>query len=111
MANEIYQTADEARQATDVFYADQGFEYTPEQVNQWLNIYLPRGLGSVAVLDLCCGDGIWSKGIKSYSDNAQMYGIDISAGAIEKANNVKLEEYRFVRNTHILETRMETAND
>lgn len=53
MANEIYQTADEARQATDMFYAVQGFEYTPEQVNQWLKIYLPRGLGSVAVLDLC----------------------------------------------------------
>ncbi len=88
MANEIYQTADEARQATDVFYADQGFEYTPEQVNQWLKIYLPRGLKSVAVLDLCCGDGIWSQGIKNYSENAQLYGIDISAGAIEKARTL-----------------------
>lgn len=88
MANEIYQTADEARQATDEFYADQGFEYTPEQVNQWLKIYLPRGLKSVSVLDLCCGDGIWSQGIKNYSDNAQMYGIDISTGAIEKARTL-----------------------
>lgn len=92
MANEIYQTADEAKQATDVFYADQGFEYTPEQVNQWLKIYLPCGLGSEVVLDLCCGDGIWSQGIKNCSDNAQMYGIDISTGAIEKAKKLVPED-------------------
>lgn len=72
MANEIYQTADEARQASDAFYADQGFVYTPVQVNQWLKIYLPRSLASVAVMDLCCGDGIWSQGINNYSDNAKI---------------------------------------
>ena len=92
MVNEIYQIADEARQATDVFYADQGFEYTPQQVNQWLKIYLPRGLKSEVVLDLCCGDGIWSKGMKDYSENAQLYGIDISAGAIEKAKKLVPED-------------------
>ena len=42
MPNEIYQTAQEARQATDAFYADRGFEYTSDHVQQWLEIYLPH---------------------------------------------------------------------
>ena len=62
MTNEIYQSAQEARQAADAFYADHGFEYTPNQVQQWLEIYLPPLLKSGCVLDLCCGDDVLGRG-------------------------------------------------
>ncbi len=88
MPNEIYQTAQEARQATDAFYADRGFEYTPEQVQQWLEIYLPKLPKTGRVLDLCCGDGIWAAGIKTVNPALSLHGIDISAGAIDKAKEL-----------------------
>ena len=88
MTNEIYQSAQEARQATDAFYADHGFEYTPDQVQQWLKIYLPQLPKSGCVLDLCCGDGIWAAGLKTLSPDLSLYGIDISAGAIDKAKEL-----------------------
>ena len=62
MTNEIYQSAQEARQAADAFYADHGFEYTPNRVQQWLEIYLPHLLKSGCVLDLCCGDDVLCRG-------------------------------------------------
>ncbi len=97
MTNEIYQTAQDARQATDAFYADRGFEYTPDQVRQWLEIYLPHLLKSGCVLDLCCGDGIWAAGIKTLKPELSLHGIDISPGAIDKANElVPKAEAQFV---------------
>lgn len=88
MPNEIYQTAQEARQATDAFYADRGFEYTHDQVQQWLDIYLPHMPKTGRVLDLCCGDGTWAAGIKSLDPNLSLHGIDISPGAIERAKEL-----------------------
>lgn len=88
MSHEIYQTAQEAQQATDAFYADRGFEYTHDQVKQWLEIYLPHMPKTGCVLDLCCGDGIWAAGIKTLKRNLSLHGIDISAGAIDKAKEL-----------------------
>ena len=97
MTNEIYQTAQEARQATDAFYADRGFEYTPDQVQQWLEIYLPNMPKTGRVLDLCCGDGIWAAGIKTLDPDLSLHGIDISPGAIDKAKElVPIDAEQFV---------------
>ncbi|OEF96826.1 class I SAM-dependent methyltransferase [Desulfuribacillus alkaliarsenatis] len=85
MAKEIYETPLEALEATNGFYKDlEGFQYSEDQVTKWLDkhIKLPR-VGNV--LDLCCGDGIWSKGMKILNPNLEYFGIDISSGAIEKA--------------------------
>ncbi len=88
MTDEIYQSAQEARQATDAFYADHGFEYTPDQVKQWLEIYLPHMPKTGCVLDLCCGDGVWAAGIKALNPDLHLHGIDISPGAIDKAKEL-----------------------
>ncbi len=88
MTNEIYQSAQEAREATDTFYADHGFEYTPDQVRQWLEIYLPCLPKTGRVLDLCCGDGIWAGGMKQLNPDLHLHGIDISPGAIDKAKEL-----------------------
>ena len=66
---------------------EQGFEYTDEQVRTWLEIYLRRVPARGNVLDLCCGDGIWARGIKALQPNLDLYGIDISPGGIEKARS------------------------
>jgi SAM-dependent methyltransferase len=87
MMREVYESADEARQATDAFYRDEGFQYTDEQVRAWLEIYLRRQPERGSVLDLCCGDGIWAKGIKSMQPGLDVHGIDISPGGIEKARS------------------------
>ena len=82
----LYESAREALAATDEFYdSESGFEYTIEQVLEWLKLYLPRLPKSGRVLDLCCGDGIWSAGLKQLNPALELYGIDISAGAIEAA--------------------------
>lgn len=83
-----YASADEARIATDAFYQSTGFEYTPQQVRDWLAIYLPRMPQKGNVLDLCCGDGVWSQGIKAISPGLVMHGIDLSSGGIEKARTL-----------------------
>ena len=85
---QIFQTSDEARSATDEFYQSAGFEYTPQQVREWLAIYLPRLPQKGNVLDLCCGDGVWSAGLKALSPNLILHGIDISRGGIEKARRL-----------------------
>jgi SAM-dependent methyltransferase len=73
-----------ARTATDEFYRTGGFSYTEEHVSEWISshVTLPR---QGRVLDLCCGDGIWSRGFQLVAPNLDLYGIDISTGAIETA--------------------------
>jgi ubiquinone/menaquinone biosynthesis C-methylase UbiE len=89
-----YDSPAQALAATDEFYDSAsgggsggggGFEYTLDQVIEWLHIYLPRLPKGGRVLDLCCGDGIWSAGLKKLSPGLTLHGIDISAGAIEAA--------------------------
>ncbi len=78
----VYENASEALQHTNEFYRSGGFSYTPEQVQVWLELIFkapPKG----KVLDLCCGDGVWSEGLSKWAPNAELYGIDISSGAIE----------------------------
>ena len=88
MEQRAYQTPVEALQATDEFYARQeGFQYPPEKVNEWVRAHVelpPTG----RVLDLCCGDGIWSKGIQEVNPSLELFGIDISTGAIQKARRL-----------------------
>ena len=83
-----YNTPLEALKATDQFYlTNEGFQYTDDYVTGWLkeNINLPR---SGHVLDLCCGDGIWSKGIQNINPDLELFGIDISPGAVAKARSL-----------------------
>lgn len=85
MIEPVYGAPEEALTATDEFYENQeGFQYSEEKVTEWLrkNVKLPK---SGRVLDLCCGDGIWSKGIQNLNAKLDIYGIDISKGAITKA--------------------------
>jgi SAM-dependent methyltransferase len=89
MANkEIYDTPEDALRATDGFYRSQsGFGYDLKKVTDWLkaNVQIPK---TGRVLDLCCGDGIWSRGLKELNPALQLYGIDISAGGIERAGEL-----------------------
>src|SRR5690606_23185388 len=49
------------------------------------------------ILDLCCGDGIWSKGIQHVNPDLELFGVDISQGAIEKARKlVDADEQHFI---------------
>jgi len=78
----VYENATEALGHTDDFYRSGGFTYTAEQVQKWLVLIFgkpPVG----RVLDLCCGDGVWSEGLSIWAPDAELYGIDISKGAIE----------------------------
>jgi SAM-dependent methyltransferase len=85
---DLSESAEDARQATDDFYQSAGFEYTDEQVRAWLEIYLRRLPNRGNVLDLCCGDGIWARGIKAWNPSLTLHGIDISAGGIDKARSL-----------------------
>lgn len=88
MSQEIFESADEALAATDEFYRSQsGFGYDMAKVTGWLtkNVPVPK---SGRVLDLCCGDGIWSLGMKQLNPRLELYGIDISAGGIERAREM-----------------------
>jgi SAM-dependent methyltransferase len=84
MAHQTYVTPEDALKATDEFYGKEGFQYTEELVKSWLSrfIRIPK---SGRLLDLCCGDGIWSKGFKHLNPNLELFGIDISLGGITKA--------------------------
>ncbi len=85
MSEDVYKGPERALQATDDFYGNQeGFQYTEEKVTGWIqkHVKLPK---SGRVLDLCCGDGIWSKGIRNVNPKLDIYGIDISEGGITKA--------------------------
>ncbi len=88
MTNPVYKTPEDALKATDEFYFSQeGFQYPEEKVTSWIRDYvkLPN---SGRVLDLCCGDGVWSKGIQNINPNLELYGVDIATGAIEKARKI-----------------------
>jgi len=97
MTRPVYSTPTEALTATDEFYANQeGFQYSVEMVTNWIktHVLLPK---TGKVLDLCCGDGIWSKGMQNVNPNLEFYGIDISQGAISKARSLlKTDAEHFV---------------
>jgi SAM-dependent methyltransferase len=85
---DLYDSPREALAATDVFYrAAAGFSYGLEEVKSWLSTHV-RIPKAGRVLDLCCGDGIWSKGFQELSPQLELYGIDISAGGIDKAREL-----------------------
>ena len=75
---ELYDSPEDALAATDSFYrAAAGFSYDLEAVKSWLAAHV-RILKAGRVLDLCCGDGIWSKGFLELSPDLELYGIDLS---------------------------------
>jgi SAM-dependent methyltransferase len=83
-----YLSPAEALSATDDFYRSrQGFGYDLEKVVAWLKAHV-RVPARGRVLDLCCGDGIWSKGFQEINPALELYGIDISEGGIEKAKGL-----------------------
>jgi SAM-dependent methyltransferase len=84
----VYESAEQARLATDAFYQDRGFEYTDDQVRLWLDIYLRSVPARGRVLDLCCGDGIWSKGLKALNPELELHGIDIAEGGVSRARQL-----------------------
>lgn len=86
--HEVYENAQGALEATDQFYAEQeGFQYTEDLAKKWLenNIVIPK---KAKILDLCCGDGIWSRGFQLINPDLELYGVDISKGGIEKARKL-----------------------
>lgn len=97
MTEEIYQTAAEALDATNEFYSlQEGFQYSEEKATEWVrsNVKLPK---TGRVLDLCCGDGLWSEAIRNVNPTLKLYGVDISSGAIEKARkSMGTSKRRFV---------------
>lgn len=81
-------TPEEALAETDRFYREQkGFGYDPAKVVAWLNkhVKIPK---HGKVLDVCCGDGIWSRGFQLINPALALHGIDISAGGIDKARRL-----------------------
>lgn len=88
MTEKIYETSAEALDATDEFYSlQEGFRYSEEKATEWVrsHVRLPdKGRG----LDLCCGDGFWSKAIRNVNPDLELFGVDISNGAIEKARSI-----------------------
>lgn len=94
----VYESAADALAATDWFYgSSDGFEYTPQQVRHWLALYAVNLPTTGRVLDLCCGDGVWSAGLAALQPGLELHGIDISTGGIEKARrNIPEHASRFV---------------
>lgn len=85
---ELYPSPEVALDATDVFYRSaRGFSYDPAKVRAWLSAHV-RIPKAGRVLDLCCGDGVWSKGFQELNPELELYGIDISAGGVEKARQL-----------------------
>jgi len=84
----LYKNSKEALIETDNFYSNSGFMYDPTYVVNWikLNILLPKKKSRI--LDLCCGDGIWSYGFPLINSDYEIYGCDISSGGIKKAKSL-----------------------
>ena len=88
LSGPAYESQKDALKATDEFYENyEGFQYSEQKVTEWVrkHVKLPR---SGRVIDLCCGDGIWSKGIQNINPKLELYGIDISQGAIVRARKL-----------------------
>lgn len=86
--HEIYENSQGALNATDQFYSEQeGFQYTEELASGWIekNVKIPK---KGRVLDLCCGDGIWSRGFQLLNPDLEIFGVDISKGGIDKAKKL-----------------------
>lgn len=84
----VYSSPAAALSATDEFYMHQdGFQYTEQRATKWIQeqLALPK---KGRVLDLCCGDGIWTKGMKNVNPGLEYFGIDISSGAIHQAQTL-----------------------
>lgn len=75
---------------TNTFYQQQGgFSYSDEQVDRWLaKWFYPfvKLKGTERILDLCCGDGVWSLGMLRRFPGLLVRGVDVSEGAVENAN-------------------------
>lgn len=75
---------------TDKFYTNRsGKSYSDNQVDRWLSRWFFPFVnlsGKESVLDLCCGDGIWSFGLLRKHPRLQITGVDISTGGIQLAN-------------------------
>ena len=85
---ELYRSPQEALAATDLFYREAaGFSYNLEEVKSWLSTHV-RIPKAGRVLDLCCGDGIWSKGFQELRPQLDLYGIDVSTGGIDRAREL-----------------------
>lgn len=82
------QSFDEAVKATDDFYKNrEGFQYNWEKITSWLRQHTSVKPG-FRVLDLCCGDGAWSKGFQEVEPGVECFGVDISPGAVETARKL-----------------------
>ncbi|AQT69606.1 Demethylmenaquinone methyltransferase [Anaerohalosphaera lusitana] len=103
MSVPVYKNPKQALKATDQFYANQaGFQYTEELVTDWTRKFVNiPAKGNV--LDLCCGDGIWSRGFQVNNPQLDLYGVDISEGGIEKAKRLldTDDEHFFVCNVEV----------
>ena len=85
---DIYKSKEDAKSATNDFYGnEQGFQYDEQKATQWIsdNVKLPK---TGKVLDICCGDGIWSKAINNLNPALECYGVDISEAGIEAARRL-----------------------
>ncbi|MDA8660021.1 class I SAM-dependent methyltransferase [Luminiphilus sp.] len=75
---------------TNRFYQLQGgFSYSDEQVNRWLTKWFHPFVelkGTERILDLCCGDGVWSFGLLRRYPSILVSGVDVSDQAVENAN-------------------------
>ena len=70
---------------TDDFYGTNGgFEYDVDQCARWLkkNVRLP---GKGRLLDLYCGDGVWSEAMNRIHPELELFGADVSQGGVEIA--------------------------
>ena len=87
MSEPTYATPQDALAATDEFYAAQGFAYSDDLVTSWLRAHVDVPSAG-RVLDLCCGDGVWSRGFQLLNPRLELFGIDISAGGVAKARSL-----------------------
>lgn len=98
MSNDkLHNIPESALIATDQFYrSSEGFGYDLTKLIKWLTSYT-RIPETGKILDLCCGDGIWSQAFKELNPELDCFGIDISAGGVERAKErVKDSNDQFV---------------
>lgn len=75
---------------TDQFYeAQNGLSYSDEKVERWLSKWFWPFVdlrGDERILDLCCGDGVWSIGLMRRFPTLTVVGADVSQAAVKNAN-------------------------